>query len=345
MRHPTAAGSMLLLMLALGEVCSAQTVSSHQLFEEIPAQSPGYLSGTVFDQTGAVRVGAEVHLTTDGHSSGQLRSGDNGQFYFAEVPPGSFRLEVTSSGFATGEFSGILGPGETYLVPPITLVVAKAVTDVWVRDNPLTAVEVADLQIKEQDKQRVFGLFPNFYVSYVKDAVPLTAAQKFRLAWKTSSDPMTFVGVGLLAGVEQATNAFEEYGQGAQGYAKRFGSSYTDAVAGTFIGSAILPSLLKQDPRYFYRGTGTTGSRFLYAVASPLFCRGDNMRWQPNYSNVVGAFAAGGISSLYYPASDRYGAGLVVENALIRLGEMSFEGVLQEFVIRRLTPHRASDRR
>jgi hypothetical protein len=194
----------------------------------------------------------------------------------------------------------------------------------------------------------VLGFIPNFYVSYDRDAVALTTKQKFRLARKTASDPFTFVGVAAIAGVEQATDTFEGYGQGAEGYLKRFSATYTDAITATYIGSAILPSILKQDPRYFYKGTGSTGSRILYAVASPFFCKGDNMRWQPNYSNIGGTFASAGISYLYYPESDRNGAGLVIQNSIIRLGEMSFEGVLQEFVIRKLTPHlkkRASDQR
>jgi hypothetical protein len=232
-----------------------------------------------------------------------------------------------------------LRPGETYLVPPIILAVATAVTEVHVKDSPLTQIQVADMQIKEQEKQRVFGVFPNFYVTYGQDAVPLNAKQKFRLAWKTAVDPFTLVGVAALAGVEQATNTFEGYGQGAQGYFKRVGASYADVVTGTFVGSAMLPSLLKQDPRYFYKGTGSTRSRLLYALASPVICKGDNMRWQPNYSDVAGSFASAGISYLYYPRSDRNGAGLVMQNSLIRLGEIAFEGVLQEFVIRRLTPH------
>jgi hypothetical protein len=303
-------------------------------------QTQGYISGTIFDQSGAVSAGAEVRLTDAGQALNQeLKSGSNGQFLFANVAPGSFRLTIAAPGFATQEFSAALRPGETYLVPPIVLTVAMAVTAVHVKESPLTQVQVADMQIKEQEKQRVLGVFPNFYVSYGQDAVPLNSKQKFRLAWKTTTDPFTVVGVAALAGVEQATNTFDGYGQGAQGYFKRLGASYTDAVTGTFIGSAMLPSLLKQDPRYFYKGTGSTRSRLLYALASPLICKGDNMRWQPNYSNVAGSFASAGISYLYYPQSDRNGAGLVVQNSLIRLGEIAFEGVLQEFVIRRLTPH------
>ena len=307
----------------------------------------GNISGTVLDQTGAISVGAEVRLYRDGQNSArEMQSGTNGQFLFTNIAPGPFRLTVAASGFATREFSGALHPAETFLVPPITLSIVAAVTEVHVSDSPLTTVELADIQVSEQTKQRVLGLFPNFYVSYDRDAVPLNPKQKFRIAWKTTSDPFTFLGVGALAGIEQATNAFDGYGQGAQGYFKRFGASYTDAITATYIGSAILPSVLKQDPRYFYKGTGSKGSRLLYALASPFICKSDNMQWQPNYSNVGGAFAAGGISYLYYPETNRKGADLVFQNALIRLGEMSFEGLLQEFVIRRLTPHirkRAAD--
>ena len=312
-----------------------------------PGQPLGLIGGTILDSMERVNVGAEVRLTCENPASNQqVKSGDNGQFLFANVAPGLFRLTVTSPGFAVREFTAALRPGETYLVPTITLAVALAVTEVHVEASPLTQVQLADLQIKEQEKQRVFGFIPNFYVSYDSGAVALKPKQKFRLAWKTTLDPFTILGVGALAGVEQATDTFGGYGQGAQGYFKRLGASYADAVTGTFIGSAALPSLLKQDPRYFYKGTGSTRSRLLYALASPVICKGDNMRWQPNYSNVAGAFASAGISYLYYPASDRQGAGLVVQNSLVRLGEIAFEGVLQEFVVRRLTPHlrkRASD--
>jgi len=310
-------------------------------------QPEGCISGTILDQTGAVSVGASVHLILgDQGSVRELQTGNNGQFIFTNVAPGSFRLTVSAAGFTMREFSSVLGPGETFIVPPISLAVAPAMTEVRVRETPLSPVQVADLQLGEQEKQRVFGIFPNFYVTYEAEVVPLNTKQKFRLAWKTSVDPFTFVGTAALAGVEQATDTFSGYGQGAQGYFKRFGASYADVLTSTYIGSAILPSVLKQDPRYFYKGTGSTGSRLLYAIGSPFICKGDNMRWQPNYSNVAGVFASAGISYLYYPESDR--KGLFVQNSLIRLGELSFEGVLQEFVLRKLTPRlrkRASDQR
>ncbi len=298
--------------------------------------TPGYISGTVVDTAGAVAVGAQVRLTRDDQSFHQeALSGENGQFSFADLPPGPFQLTITAAGFEPQRVSGSLRPGESYIVPAIRLPVATVMTEVRVG---LTPVEVASIQLKEEEKQRVLGFIPNFYVSYVPDAVALSTGQKFHLAWKSVIDPFTFVGVGLLAGVQQATDDFEGYGQGTLGYAKRFGAAYADVVSGTYVGSAILPSLLKQDPRYFYKGTGSTRSRFLYAIANTVICKGDNRRWQPNYSGVLGSFATGGISYLYYPANERDATQLVLQNSLIRLGETGLENVLQEFIIRKLTP-------
>lgn len=142
--------------------------------------------------------------------------------------------------------------------------------------------ELAQEQIKEQEKQRVFGVIPNFYVSYVANAVPLVPKQKFELAWKSASDPIKLVGVGALAGIDQAGDRWGAYGQGAQGYAKRLGASYANVFGATFIGGAIMPSVLKQDPRYFYKGKGSKRSRFLYALGNSGMCKGDNGRWQLN---------------------------------------------------------------
>jgi hypothetical protein len=198
---------------------------------------------------------------------------------------------------------------------------------------------VAEDQIKVQEKQRVLGVVPNFYVSYDQHAVPLTSKQKFELAWKTTVDPVSVGVTGVIAGIQQAQNNFSGYGQGAQGYAKRLGAAYGDFVASTYIGGAILPSLLKQDPRYFYKGSGSKRSRILYALATSVICKGDNGRWQPNYSGILGSLAAGGISNLYYPAKNRDGVELTFENALIGIGESAAVNLLQEFVIRRLTPN------
>jgi len=310
--------------------------------EQVPGpQIPGSISGTVVDQSGAVVAGAQVKLTGENRRPiADAISGSDGQFSLTNVAPGPFQLTITAAGFATQTSSGTLHAGENYILPGFALAVATAVTDVEVG---VSQTEVATEQLKVEEKQRVLGVLPNFYVSYIPNAAPLDAKQKFKLAARTVVDPFTFVFVAGAAGVEQAQNHFRGYGQGAQGYAKRFGAGYADTVAGTFVGSAILPALLKQDPRYFYKGTGSTPSRLAYAIANAVICKGDNRRWQVNYSNILGNMAAGGISNLYYPAQDRDGAGLTFENAAIGIGASAIANVFQEFVIRKLTPKAAND--
>jgi len=299
---------------------------------------PGTISGTVVDQSGAVLTGARVKLTgaRDNQSLRQELSADEGgHFSFVNVAPGPFEITITATGFATQTTTGILHSAENYIVPSTALAVSAARTNVEVS---LTQTEVAEEQVKIEEKQRVLGIVPNFYVSYIPDAAPLTSKLKFELAARSVLDPVTLLMVGGAAGVEQAQNHFSGYGQGAEGYGKRFGANYADAVIGTFIGSAILPSILKQDPRYFYKGTGSTSSRFLYAIANAFICKGDNRRWQPNYSNMVGSLAAGAMSNLYYPKQNRNGWGLTFENAAIGLGAGALSNVLQEFVLKKLTP-------
>jgi hypothetical protein len=310
--------------------------------EELPGQRlPGSISGTVSDQSGALVAGARVRLTREDQSLNQeALSDDDGQFSFANIAPGPFQLIITSGGFATQTSSGMLGSGENYIVTQIALEIAADSTEVRVE---VSQTEVAEEEIKVEEKQRVLGVIPNFYVSYVPNAVPLTSKQKFKLAWKTIVDPVTFAWTGAVAGVEQAQNDFSGYGQGAQGYAKRYGAAYADGVTGTFIGSAILPSLLKQDPRYFYKGTGSKRSRILYAIANAVICKGDNGHWQANYSSIIGGLAAGGISNLYYPARNRNGAGLTFETALIGTGATAATNLFQEFIVRKFTPKVANN--
>ena len=296
---------------------------------------PGSISGIVVDPSGAAVGRARVELKLEDQTTDQeALCGDDGQFSFVNIPPGPFQLTIAAEGFAAQTLSGILHEGEMYNAPRIALAVATKKTEVRVE---VPRVEVAEEQVKEEEKQRVLGIIPNFYVSYVPDAAPLSSKQKFELAWKVTLDPVTFVVTGAIAGLQQANNSFRGYGQGAQGYGKRYGANYANVVTSNFIGNAILPSLLKQDPRYFYKGSGSTRSRILYAIANSVICKGDNGRWQPNYSDILGNLAAGGISNLYYPAQDRKGAKLTFENAAIGIGATAAANLLQEFIIRKLT--------
>jgi hypothetical protein len=301
------------------------------------AEAPGTVAGTVADQTGALIPGVHVKLTPANQAAEQETVTDGyGQFYFLDVPAGDFKLTVSATNFETQVVAGTVRPGEHYVAPQITLVIATATTQVSV--GALTQVEEAEQEVQQQEKQRVLGFIPNFFVSYVPNAAPLSPKQKFRLAWKSSSDPITIVLVGVVSGIEQKTNAFPGYGQGAEGYAKRFGATYADVVSGTFFGGAIFPTILKQDPRYFYKGTGRFRSRFFYALSAAFICKGDNKQWQPNYSNILGNLAAGGLANAYYPANDR-GVDLMFRTAGIRIGETALAGVFQEFIIRKLTPN------
>jgi Carboxypeptidase regulatory-like domain len=299
-------------------------------------QAPGSISGTVLDVTGHPVSGAQVRLSpAAGAPVAETVTTQDGHFSFADVVPGAFRVSIALSGFKTHTVSGTLPVNQGYLVPAITLELAPVVIDVSVH---LSQEEIAEEQIKVQEQQRIIGVIPNFYASYVPNAAPLNAKQKFELAWRSAIDPTSFVIAGVIAGGQQANNTFAGYGQGAAGYARRFGAAYGDFFIGDYIGNAILPSILKQDPRYFYKGTGPTKSRIWYAISRSVIAKGDNGRWQPDYSGILGSLAAGGISNLYYPAGDRHGFADTVTNTLIGIGSSAAVNILQEFVFRKLTP-------
>ncbi len=303
-----------------------------------PAVEPkpgGEIGGVVLDSGGDVVVGAQVTLVAENPKSQRtVLTNGTGGFNFTGLGAGTFQLTVTANGFAAWVGNKIvLEAGQNYAVPPISLTIATATTTV-------TAVfaghDLAEQQMHAEEKQRVLGIVPNFYTTYIWKAEPLTSKQKFRLAWRSSIDPVTFLGAGVVAGIQQAEDDFSEYGQGAEGYAKRYGANYADGLIGVMIGGAILPSILHQDPRYFYKGTGSIRSRALYAMSTVLICKGDNGRWQANYSNVFGTLAASAISNSYYPANDR-GVQLTIENTLIGLGTGAGTALLQEFLLRKIS--------
>lgn len=299
------------------------------------ALSGASIAGTVTAPDNNVIVGAVVTLISEPSKPQRTVLTDgNGSFRFIGLEPGTFRITVTSTGFAAWVGPEIvLTSEEQYQMPQILLEIASANTTV---QAVFTGHDLAEQQIHAQEKQRVLGVFPNFYTSYMWKAEPLTTKQKFQLAWRASIDPVTFLSTGAIAGIQQWDDDFNEYGQGAEGYAKRYGANYADGFLGVMIGGAILPSILRQDPRYFYKGTGSIRSRALYALSTVVICRGDNGRWQPNYSNVLGTLAAGGISNAYYPANDR-GFQLTIENSFIGLAVGGGTALLQEFLIKKIS--------
>ena len=196
--------------------------------------------------------------------------------------------------------------------------------------SPKTRQQLAAEQLKRQEHQRVLGIFPSFNMSNIPDAVAMTPKQKFELALKSALDPVTFIIAGADAGISQWEDDYHGYGQGAEGYFKRWGASYADTFDGDMLGNALFPVLFHQDPRYFRKGVGSAKSRLVYALLTTVRARGDSGHWQPNFSNVLGNLAAGGLANLYYPASDR-GAALTFERAFTVTAEGAGGAVFLEF--------------
>jgi hypothetical protein len=163
----------------------------------------------------------------------------------------------------------------------------------------------AQEQLNKQLHQRVFGVMATFNTTNNRDALPLSAKQKYELFFKSASDPWPFVLTAVGAGIDQAENSFPEYGQGVEGYAKRWGAGYTDYFTGNLLGNAVLASLFREDPRYFQKGTGSYTGRALWAAGGTVWCKRDNGTWGPNYANVLGNLMGAAVSNLYYPAPDR----------------------------------------
>jgi hypothetical protein len=293
------------------------------------------IAGTVADTTGASVAHAQVKLLLDGRAPDrELQSSDNGEFSFPDVPPGSYRLSFTSKGFAPNSIAGDLHADEVLTLPATILSVDSVNTELNVTQ---TQAELAEAQIKVEEQQRLVGLIPNFFVAYDRDAAPLDAKQKLELTAKTWFDPSSFVIGGIIAGVWQAQNTHKGFGQGAQGYAKRYGAAFADYGTSLAIENFLMPTVFKQDPRYFYKGTGTNRSRALYALSRTFVCRGDNKKDQFCYSSLINRFGTGFVTNYYYPAADRDKTGVILRNSAMGIGFDSLGNLFQEFVARKIT--------
>jgi len=298
--------------------------------------SSGSLNGVVMNHEHAVYEGASIDLSVPADPAPRHATTDaDGRFVFSGVPAGAFTITASAPGFTTARITGMLHPGENLDVPAIELSLAATSSEVTVTAS---RQEIATAEVKFEEKQRVLGVIPNFYVVYDSHPAPLSPRQKFSLAWHDSIDPITFVSAGFFAGIEQAQNTFAGYGQGAQGFAKRYGADYADGFIGDMLGGALFPSLLHQDPRYYYKGKGSIASRTFHAVAMSFMCKGDNGHWQFDYSAVAGSLAAGEISNLYYPSSNQNNFSVVLDSTAIGLGEDAIGNLFQEFLVRKLTP-------
>jgi Carboxypeptidase regulatory-like domain len=298
-----------------------------------PAPQPAIVVGTVVDVNGGVVPDAAVVLSGSNPDRHMTTSSDgNGFFQFAKVSPGTdWQVTIRTRDFKDWMSKTFaLLPGQYFLLTGIQLHLAM----VQVSVTALTPGQVATEEVKTEEKQRVLGVVPNFYVVYDHEPMPLTAKLKFQLALKSLTDPVTITGFAVNATIYQAAH-YPDYREGGEGYVQRLGSTFAGGYTNVLIGDALLPSILHQDPRYFYQGTGTTRSRLLHALSNPLLTYGDNGRRQINFSGIGGDLASGLIANAYYPSQER-GGGLVFKSALIGAGGRIANGLLQEFVLKRL---------
>jgi hypothetical protein len=296
------------------------------------ASDTGTIEGTVLDVTGGAVPKATVALqSTNEHRT--TVANDDGFFKFDGVKPGTpVHIVVSASELKKWTSDEIvLQPRQSFILTGIKLAVAPVETSV----TAATPEEVAAEQVKIAEQQRVFGVIPNFYVTYDKHPAPLTPKLKFQLAFRALMDPVTIAGFGINAGIYQAVG-YPSYGQGAAAYGQRLGATFAGGYAKIMIGDAVLASLLHQDPRYVYQGTGTTKSRLKHAIGSAFVTRGDNGEREINWSDLGGDLAVGALQNAYYPAQDR-GPGLVLRGALIGAGGRMALGVFQEFVLPKWT--------
>ena len=334
-------GTAALMVCLCARISAGQTVLPVTTAADAPlpdapqADRNASLSGVVTDQEGALLPGAHVEITAGGRTTAQLAD-STGAFHVYGLPAGPYTVRAAASGFEAQVEHGTLAAAEQKELEPLALpaTVATSVSVV------ATSHEIAVAQLSAEETQRVLGIIPNFYVVYYQNPAPLSKKQKFQLAFRSTFDPISFLGAGITAGIEQASDSFPGYGQGTDGYSKRYGAAFSDGAVSTFLGGALLPVLFRQDPRYFYQGTGTVMSRARHAVSSVFVCHGDNGKREFNYSNIIGNFASAGISNAYYPASDRNGAGLTITNSAIGTVFGAFGALMQEFVVPRLTPRR-----
>jgi len=294
--------------------------------------------GAVKDPSGAVIAGAVATLESVESTLPQRTTvtDEGGEFRFSPVAEGAYKLTITASGFAVWTAEGVAPTFEENPVP-ISAVLRLASTSTVVNVT-LPPHELAAQQVKAEEKQRVLGVFPNFFVTYEPNAAPLTAKQKFELGWKTFVDPVPILYSGVGAGIQQARKSYPEYGKGVVGFSKRFGANYADRVDDVLIGHVLMQSVFQQDPRYFYKGTGSFGSRALYAIATAFVAKGDNGHWQPAYSDVLGGIGSYGISTLYRPGTSR--PGLRLEHTiLLGFAGRATHNILEEFVLRNVSTH------
>jgi len=322
---------LLLLMVVIGHCLTAAPALAQAA--TAASQEPGSVHGTVVDSNSDPVPDATVLLQGPNGNLLTAVTNEEGAFAFHDVTAGiAYQVTVTAQGFADWSSSVTLAPGEDKTLTDIKLRITAVERTVAVG---YSSKEVAVRQFKAEEQQRVLGFIPNMYVTYDPHPEPLTAGMKFHLAYKSLTNPTFFGLEAIWAGVQYAANT-PDWPQTAKGYGERFGANLASGASENLFANAILPSLLHQDPRYYFRGSGSKGSRAWHAVLAPFVCKGDNGATQPNYSQIGGLLISASLSNTYYPSSNR-GAGLVFRNFGTNMGIHVALGLAQEFVLAKFT--------
>ena len=164
-------------------------------------------------------------------------------------------------------------------------------------------------QDKDKDKgtsnDRLLFALPNFLtLENGKNVPPLTPRQKFRAVAKGAFDPIQIPWYMTLSALSQAEDSEPAYGQGWEGYGKRFATTAADGTIENFMVGAVMPSIFHQDPRFFQSSEGSFTHRAWYAVSRIVITRGDSGHSQFNVSEVFGSALSASISTFsYHPRS------------------------------------------
>jgi hypothetical protein len=328
-------GLAALVLLLWGHISS--DAIAQQPLPSAPSAT-GVITGTVTDPSGALVTNAAITLTRDDatepvstESVQHTTTDPVGHYAFTHVPAGNYKISAQAAQLAPASLSITLTPGQIAPLPAIILAVSAS-AEVSVT---LTQAELSEEYVRAAERQRAFGFIPNFLVSYHPDAPPLTTKQKFSLGLHETLDPGTFIMEGAVAGFEQGLNIFHGYGQGAAGYGKRFGAITADTASDTLLRDSVYASLFHEDPRYFYRGTGSFGSRLWYSISTAAVGKNDRGQWGPAYASIAGNFSSSALSNAYYPhGSSRDGVAGTLQDGVLRLAGVALAHIVQEFLIK-----------
>jgi hypothetical protein len=180
------------------------------------------------------------------------------------------------------------------------------------------------------EDKRAFGVLPNYRTAESDQPfVPISTKQKFKIAAKDTFDWPSYILGGAFAGISQLTNSNPSFGQGVEGYAKRYAANVADQDIGNFMTEAIMPTLLHEDPRYFRKGSGPVGQRIVYAATRVLITKTDSGGTMFNFAEFLGNGTVASLGNAYYP--DAKGFSPTMQRMFTQIGTDAVSQVLKEF--------------